>query len=408
MRRLAAGFLVVLAGLVPVTAQTPAAPPAPPLIVISIDAFRADYLERGITPTLAALAREGARAVAVHPSYPSQTFANHYTLVTGLRPDHHGLVANTMEDPSISTEIFSKTANSYADPRWWNGGTPLWVTAGKAEKPNAAFAWPGSDVAIHGSKATYVVPWRADNSAAEAATMVLNWMDLPPARRPALTFVYMDAVDEIGHDFGPNSPELNKAVREVDAAIGTLVAGLKRRGLYERTNLVVLSDHGLADMKKGQMVVLDEFADATNFRLIYYGPAAGIYPLPGHEAEVEKALIGSHPHVTCWRKSELPPELHFGAHPRAPAIMCNADDGWRVVTRAAVASWSFEKPGDHGYGPEARSMDALFLARGPSFRKGVTLQPFDNVDIYPMLAKISGLQPEKNDGNPATFIPALK
>lgn len=409
MRRLAAGLLAAMAGLLPVTAQTPTpAPAAPPLIVISIDAFRADYLERGITPTLTALAREGARAVAVHPSFPSQTFANHYTLVTGLRPDHHGLVANTMEDPSVSSENFSKTANSYADPRWWNGGTPLWVTAGKAGRRTASIAWPGSDVPINGGRSTYLIPWRKGATPAEAATLVLNWMDLPAAQRPDLTFVYLDAVDEAGHDHGPNSPEVNTALRAVDTAIGTLVAGLKRRGLYQRTNLVVLSDHGLADMKKGQMVVLDEFADTTKFRLIYYGPSAGIYPLPGNEAEVEKALVGSHPHVTCWRKSEIPANLHFGKNPRAPAIMCNAEDGWRIVTRQIVATWAFEKPGDHGYGPEARSMDALFLARGPAFKRSVTLQPFDNVDIYPMLAKIAGLQAEKNDGDLVTFRPALK
>jgi predicted AlkP superfamily pyrophosphatase or phosphodiesterase len=378
------------------------------VIVISIDAFRADYINRGITPTLSALAREGARAVAVHPSFPSQTFPNHYTLVTGLRPDHHGLVANTMDDPNVSAEGFSKTANSYADPRWWNGGTPLWVTAAKVGKRSASFAWPGSDVTINGGRPTYLAPWRKGASAADAAALVLNWMDLGPARRPALSFVYLDAVDEAGHDYGPNSKEVNAALRAVDSAIATIVAGLKRRGLYERTNLVVLSDHGLADMKKGQMVVLDEFVDTSKFKLLYYGPSAGIQPLPGQETEVERALAGPHPHATCWRKAEIPANLHFGTNARVPGVICAAEDGWRIVTREAVANWTAEKPGDHGYPAEARSMDALFLARGPAFRKGVTLQPFDNVDIYPMLAKIAGLQAEKNDGDLATFKPALK
>ncbi len=408
MKRLLAAVAVAAWGMTPAMAQGPASKSPAPLIVISIDAFRADYLKRGITPTLTALAKEGAHAVAVHPSFPSQTFPNHYTLVTGLRPNHHGLVANTMDDPKVSPETFSKTANSYADPRWWNGGTPLWVTAGKAGKRTASVAWPGSDVAINGGRASYIDPWRKGASPAEAVTLVLNWMDLPAAQRPALTFVYLDAVDEAGHDHGPNAAEVNTALRQVDAAIATLVAGLKRRGLYQRTNLVVLSDHGLADMKKGQMVVLDEFVDTTKFKLLYYGPSAGIQPLPGHEAEVEKALAGSHPHATCWRKGEIPPHLHFGTNARVPGVICAAEDGWRIVTRQAVANWAAEKPGDHGYPPEARSMDALFLGRGPSFRRGVTLQPFDNVDIYPMLAEITGLPPEKNDGNLSTFKPALK
>jgi len=402
MRRLAAILFLGLAWT-PAAAQTSA-----PLIVISIDAFRADYLGRGVTPTLSTLAREGAHAAAVRPSFPSQTFPNHYTLVTGLRPDHHGLVSNTMDDPKVSPETFSKTANSYADPRWWNGGTPLWVTAARTGKRTASFAWPGADVMVNGARATYLDPWRTDSSAAEAAAMVLNWMDLPAARRPAITFVYLDAVDEAGHDHGPNSQEVRAALREVDAAIATIVTGLKRRGLYQRSNLVILSDHGLADMGKGQMVVLDELVDTSKFKLLYYGPSAGIQPLPGHEAEVEKALSGRHAHATCWRKAEIPARLHFGTHARVPGVICAADDGWRIVTRRAVANWAAEKPGDHGYPADAASMDALFLARGPAFRKGVRLPAFDNVDVYSLLAHLSGLTPEKNDGTLSTFKNVLK
>ncbi len=406
MKRLATALLLAVAGLIPVQAQP--LKPTPPLIVISIDAFRADFLDRGLTPNLSALAREGARATAMHPSFPAHTFPNHFTLVTGLRPDHHGLVANSMLDPTVAADPFTKTTNSYADPRWWNGGTPLWVTAQKAGKPAASFAWPGSDVTIQGGKAAYLSPWRADHTAAEGAAMALNWLDLPARLRPAITFLYLDEVDEAGHSFGPNSAEVNAALRKVDAAIGTLVAGLKKRGLYGRTNLIVLSDHGLADMKKGQMVVLDELVDTSRFRLLYYGPTAGIAPLPGQEEAVTKALAGRHAHATCWRKTEIPPYLHFGAHPRVPAIVCAADEGWRLVTRQAVATWAKENPGDHGYGPDAASMDALFLARGPAFRRGVTLKPFDNVDVYPLLANLAGLRPEKNDGDLATFKPALK
>lgn len=405
MKKLMAALVAAGVTATPLAAQ---APVPVPLIVISIDAFRADYLARGITPTLAALAREGVRAAAMRPSFPSQTFSNHYTLVTGLRPDHHGLVGNAIEDKSVSPERFTKTSNSFADPRWWNGGTPLWATAGRQGKATASFGWPGSDVTIQGRRATYVDSWRADHTPAEAAAMALNWMDLPAALRPAIQFLYIDAVDEAGHSYGPDSAEVNTALRQVDAALATLVAGLKRRGLYARTNLIVLSDHGLAAMGKGQMVVLDELVDTSHFSLLYFGPSAGIVPLPGHEAEVEKALVGRHPHATCWRKSEIPAALHFGNHPRVPPIVCTAEDGWRIVTRQAVARWAKENPGDHGYAPDTPSMHALFVARGPAFKQGVVLPPFDNVDVYPLLAEISGLKPERNDGSLATFKRALK
>ena len=215
-------------------------------------------------------------------------------------------------------------------------------------------------------------------------------------------------MDEAGHAFGPDAPQTHAALREVDGAIGALVAGLKRRGLYAASNIVVVSDHGLAAIADARTMLLDTLVDPADINLVYHGPVAALDPRPGREAAVEKALLGRHPHATCWRKGEIPARLQYGTHRRVPAIVCAADTGWLIVTAAIKAGWTRENRGDHGYDPDHPDMAALFLARGPAFRRGAVLPAFDNVDIYPLLAHLGGLTPQKNDGTLATFKNALK
>jgi predicted AlkP superfamily pyrophosphatase or phosphodiesterase len=397
--------LAVLALLLPLAAH--AAEPAP-LILISIDGFRADYFNRGETPTLAMLAKDGVRSTAMHPAFPSLTYPNHYTLVTGLWPDHHGVIGNKMWDPAVSLEPFTMAAKSAEDPRWWEGATPIWVTAQKAGRVVAAAGWPGTEGLVHGIRANYLDPWRDHRKPQEIAAIALNWFDLPAGLKPSVELLYMDDVDHAGHDYGPQTPEMAAALRGVDAALATLVTGLKQRGLFDRTNIVLVSDHGMADTSHARSVVLDDLLDVAHVRVIDVGAAMGIDPLPGHDGDVAKALLKPLPHATCWRKSRIPARLHYGTNPRVPDFVCMAEIGWLMETRADMAKWTKPLWGEHGYDPADPHMNALFLAHGPAFRPGVTLAPFDNVDVYSLLMKITALAPEKNDGNLSTFSPALK
>jgi predicted AlkP superfamily pyrophosphatase or phosphodiesterase len=382
--------------------QTP--PKAPLLILLSIDGFRADYLDRGLTPTLAMLARTGVRA-AMRPSFPSLTFPNHYTLVTGLVPDHHGVVDNDMWDQTIGQQ-FTMSARTEADPRWWKGAKPLWVSAAEQGRITAVAGWPGDTVLIDGKRPTYLDPWRDRRTPDETTTVALNWLDLPARYRPSIEFLYFYEVDHQGHDFGPDSRQVNAALRQVDAAVAKLVAGLQAR--HRSANLVIVADHGMASTPQDQYTVIDDLAPADLAIIRTTGPGAGIDPLPGKDAALAARLLAPHSHFTCWRKSEIPAALHYGSNPRVPQFLCLNAVGWRFRTHQQIADNKNNNKGNHGYDPSKPSMAALFLAHGPSFAQGVALPQFDNVDVYPLLAKITGLKPEPNNGNLSVLGAALK
>jgi len=372
-----------------------------PLILISIDGFRADYLERGLTPNLAALAADGVRAQAMRPSFPSLTFPNHYSLVTGLYPDHHGIVNNTMVDPQLGK--FTIKTSASASGKWWDGAEPIWVTADKQGLHTGTMFWPGSDMEIRGHRPDHYLVFDGKIDADHRVDQVLAWLDVPADQRPRFLTLYFDQVDHQGHDYGPNSPEVNEALRATDAALGRLVEQLKKRNLYRSTNLVIVSDHGMAEVDTARTVLLDNLVDLGHIDLVTSGIVVGINPKAGFEAETAKALLGKHEHVECWRKGELPPRLHYGTHARIPAIVCLPDSGWLVETREFHSRPNHKvHGGEHGYDNDAPDMRALFVAHGPAFKRGVTVPEFDNVDVYPLLTDLLGIKPQPNDGNPAT------
>jgi len=389
-----AGLLLLgLAGC----ARAPVAEKPPTVILVSIDGFRADYLERGLTPNIAALATRGVRAQAMRPSFPSVTFPNHYTLVTGLYPDHHGVVNNTMEDPAMPGAAFN-TANAH-DERWWDEATPIWITAQRQGLHTAAMFWPGSDIPIQGTLPDRYLPFDKSVTAEKRTDTMLGWLDLPADQRPAFVTLYFDQVDGAGHAGGPDSDLVNKALALVDGAIGRLVDGLKQRGLFDRVNLVVVADHGMEANSPQRVVYLDDLVDPKTVHVEASGLVTGLRAEPGHEAAVEKALLKPHDHMQCWRKADIPAHLHYGTNPRVPAIVCLAEPGWAIWTHEFIASLKGGFVyGMHGYDPADPQMGALFVAEGPAFRQGMVHPTFDNVDVYPLLTHLLAIKPEPNDG----------
>lgn len=375
-----------------------AAAERPSVLLVSIDGFRADYLQLGITPNLSRIADAGVRAAWMNPSYPSLTFPNHYTLVTGQRPDRHGIVHNTMRDATLGDFSLGRR-EAVGDRRWW-GGEPVWVAAENAGLPTATLFWPGSEAPINGVRPTR---WRLFDAEVPAKTrvdVVLGWLAEPDATRPRFATLYFDMLDHESHGHGPDSPEAHAAIREVDAAIGRLLDGLAARGLDDRVNLVVVSDHGMAAVQPGQVVAVEDMVAPDDARLVSAGQSVGFAPLPGREAAAQAQLLGRHDHYECWRKDALPPRWHYGRHPRVPPILCQMDEGWDARLREQLVKWpATSTRGSHGFDPALPSMRAIFLARGPAFREGVKLPALDNVDVYPLLMELVGLEPAANDGD---------
>lgn len=393
-------------------ASAPAENRAPVTILVSIDGFRPDYLNRGVTPNLTALAAAGISA-SMRPSYPSKTFPNHWTIVTGLRPDRTGIVANRMLD-AARTDPFMMQSD---DPFWWNAAEPVWVTAEKAGIHTGTMFWPGSNVAWGGERAkewpnrisggTRPQDWMQFNQAVsdrQRVDGVIDWLRRPATTRPAFVTLYFDEVDTAGHQYGPVDPRTTEAVADADKAIGRLRDGVAALG--QPVNFVIVADHGMAPISKDRVIVLGDFSKTDDYDVVEDGVYASINPKPGKETAVEAALLGAHgPHLTCFRKADVPERFHYGRNPRVPAILCMPDDGWTVVAKQPKNP---VEGGAHGYDNDAPDMRALFVASGPAFRPLGRIATFDNVDIAPLLRDLLGLPAGAGlDGDDSPFRAAL-
>jgi predicted AlkP superfamily pyrophosphatase or phosphodiesterase len=401
MRRLVlVGLLVLVAGAL--LAQNRAAGEfAPTLILVSLDGWRWDYDTKAPAPHLRSLMARGVRAESLIPSFPSKTFPNHYTIVTGLYPGHHGIVANSIKDPATGRIFLTSKVQEVRDPMWW-GGEPIWVTATLAGQTAATMFWPGSEAPIHGTLPRYWTPYDGNRPANARIDQVLEWLDLPERDRPQFITVYFEDADRAGHNDGPDSPELRDAVTRADGYLGRLLRGLERRGLTDKVNVVVLSDHGMAPVSVDRVIVVDDYISRDDAEIVDINPTLALIPKPGREESVFRALENAHPRLHVYRREATPERWHYRDHPRIPPIIAVADEGWQVLRRSTVTDLRSKRirpaGGQHGYDPQVMSMRALFVAAGPAFRRGVTVPAFENIHIYNTLAQILRVTPAPNDG----------
>jgi predicted AlkP superfamily pyrophosphatase or phosphodiesterase len=402
--RTRAGLLAVLLGCAggPATGRVAPAPAQRPIVVlVSLDGFRYDYLDRYPSPNLHRIIAAGVRAPLV-AAFPTKTFPNHYTIVTGLYPEHHGIVENTMYDPVFDALFGLSDSAAVADARWW-GGEPLWVTAERQGRIAASFFWPGSEAAIGGVRPHYWAHYDRRVPNAARVRQVLDWLSLPEERRPGFVTLYFSDVDNAGHDSGPQSPAVAAAVLRVDSAVGLLLDGIARAGLDSRVDVIVVSDHGMAETSPDRVVALDDYlSPALLARWVGGNPLYGLWPRPGMEDSVYRSLHGKHPHLIVWRKADIPERFHYRANRRIAPIIALVDPGWSLALRRADVT---EHPdrfrgGAHGYDDTVSVMRALFLGAGPAFQRGVVAPAFRNVHVYDLVARILALRAAPNDGSP--------
>jgi predicted AlkP superfamily pyrophosphatase or phosphodiesterase len=377
---------------------------APTVILISFDGWRWDYDTKAPAPNLRSLMARGVRAENLIPSFPSKTFPNHYTIVTGLYPGHHGVVANVIRDPQTGRTFRMTSAREVRDPMWW-GGEPIWVTAERQRQATASMFWVGSEAPIGGLQPSYWKPYDESVPANARVDQVLRWLDLPAAERPTFLTLYFEDTDSAGHDHGPESAAVRDAIRRADGYLGRLLRGLERRRLSDAVNIVVVSDHGMAAVDASRVVVLDDYVSLDDVEVVDINPTLGLFPRAGREDAVLRALVQAHPRLSVYRKSETPVRWHYRDHPRIPPIVGVADEGWQIALRSTVrdviAGRIRALGGQHGYDPMLMSMRGIFVAAGPAFRSGATVPPLENVHVYNALAQVLRLMPVPNDGDPA-------
>lgn len=388
---------LLLAGLTAPVAR--AATPPPIVIQISIDACRWDYVRLFHPPVLSQLAARGVTAEKMISCFPSSTFPNHYTIVTGLRPEHNGMVANSFYDPTLK-EVFDKRTGS-GDGRWWYG-EPLWVTADKQGLRSACEFWPGSEAEIEGHRPDYWHHYDAKVSEVDRVHQVLEWLRLPADQRPRYLTLYFEAVDTMGHKFGPATPEVRDALLKIDDAIGRLVDGVQQLGLAHAVNYVITSDHGMARISHQRRFAIDDYVDPATIDIDYMGSIALLRPHDGDAAGLLAKFAKAPPHLHAYLREQMPPALHYRDSLRIAPVVLVADSGWNIGTRASFAredKTGWGNGGAHGYDPRAPDMGAMFIATGPAIRQGVIIPPFENIHVYDLVCDILGLQPAPNDGD---------
>jgi predicted AlkP superfamily pyrophosphatase or phosphodiesterase len=377
-------------------------PSEPPLVIlVSLDGMRPSALHRGDTPRLDQLSLKGVSG-SMRPAFPANTFPNHLTLVTGLRPDRHGFVDNKMRDPSIPGVLFDiRDPKTSRDPRWWQTLEPIWVTAERQGIRTGVMFWPGADAEIRGVRPRDWWTYSDANSSTQRIATVLDWARRPPSQRPRFIALYFGMVDQRAHNSGFESAEERAAMREVDTAVGALVDGLNELG--RASNILIVSDHGMAPVPANQQRLITDVVDPAIMDAITEGPILDIWPKPGKEKETAAHLSRPLDHITCLPKEKLPARYRFGTHPRAAPWLCMADLGWSfLINPKGILK------GEHGYDPESEEMAALFIAAGPSFKTPLSIARFDNVHLYPLLARLIGMEPQPHDGDAATLDPILR
>jgi alkaline phosphatase D len=375
----------------------------PYVILVSLDGFKAEYLDRMPLPNLQRIMQRGARAKAMIPVFPSFTFPNHYSLVTGLHPGRHGIVNNRFYDP------VRKEAYAYTDPEEvvdgsWYRGEPIWVTAEKQGMVSACFFWPGSEAPIQGIYATIWNKYDGKVPNTDRVKTVLEWLQLPADRRPHLITLYFSDVDSATHEASLDSPGVSDATRAVDTALGQLLTAIDSLAIRDRVYLLVTSDHGMANTSGEQAVPLESLLDPSELAEIeasYGGPVASLHIRGGltrARALVEK-INSKLARGTAYVRPELPERFHYHADPRAGDIVVVMDESWTLsAPRRAGASTSSRRPpeeqfGQHGWDNSFPSMRAIFLIMGPGIREGVLIDEVQNVDVYPLMTELLGLRP---------------
>ncbi|MDX1677569.1 alkaline phosphatase family protein [Arsukibacterium sp.] len=388
--------------------------PSSTIILISLDGFSQQYLGKYPAPHIERLITQGVVAEAMQPAFPTKTFPNHYSVVTGLYPGNHGIVENNIYDADFDAIFRMSKPEEVRHRRWWLG-EPIWVTAEMQGIKTATYFYPGSEADIKGIRPTYWRTYDGDISNTERVQSVLDWLALPEADRPGFLTLYFSSIDDAGHSYGPNSAEVKSAIADVDKAIGDLIAGLKRQNLFDQVNLLLVSDHGMAEVPPDQVIVVDNLFDTNQAALTLWTPEiVSIFPKPGQLESVYQQLSASLPDsATVYRKEDLPDRWHYKQSKRVAPLLIIPEPGWRLMRQSQYQRWQQTSDissvsGSHGYDNTAPSMQAIFIGHGPAFAKGETIPAFANIELYNLMCIILGIKPAVNDGDPKWASQVLK
>jgi predicted AlkP superfamily pyrophosphatase or phosphodiesterase len=371
----------------------------PYVILVSFDGFRYDYVTRFDPPHFRKFIKTGAAAKGLIPSFPSKTFPNHYTLVTGLAPGHHGLVDNNFFDPTQNKLYEMRNRDMVTDSTFY-GGTPLWQLAQQQGIHAASFFWVGSEVAVKGTHPDYYFKYDVNVPDKDRVDQTIAWLKLPVSERPHFISLYFSFTDTEAHNTGLHSEELKKAVFHADSLLGVLTSRVNKLKLP--VNIIVVSDHGMMELKQQEdsYINLGKLFNLADTSLIYINGGTQTHFYTSKVDSLYNVLKAQEKHFKVYKQSMYPTQWQY-KNPRSGDILLVADPGYYIQQ----TSHSWEKSahrnvfGAHGYDPYlVKDMQGIFYAQGPNIKKRMTIEPFSNVHVYPLIAKILGLKAPVVDG----------
>ncbi|XP_038625296.1 ectonucleotide pyrophosphatase/phosphodiesterase family member 3 [Tachyglossus aculeatus] len=385
----------------------------PPVILFSMDGFRAEYLQTWNTlmPNINKLKTCGVHSPYMRAVYPTKTFPNHYTIVTGLYPETHGIIDNSMYDVNLNKN-FSLSSNEKFSSAWW-GGQPIWLTAMYQGLKAGTYFWPGSDVAINGTYPSLYKIYNKLSPYGERVFSILRWLDLPKSERPDFYTLYVEEPDSAGHSSGPVSGNVIKNLELVDQTLGMLMDGLKQRNLHNCVNIIILADHGMDKTDCNQLEFMTDYFPKIDF-FMFEGPAARIrakniptdfYSFDSEGIVKNLSCRKEKQHFKPYLTPDLPKRFHYANNIRIDKVHLYVDRQWMAVRSKAYTSCG---GGNHGYDNEFKSMEAIFLAHGPGFKEKTEVEPFENIEIYNLLCDLLHIQPAPNNGTHGSLNHLLK
>lgn len=378
----------------------------PYVIMISIDGMRTDFTEMHNASFLQKASKEGVRAKFMIPSFPSLTFPNHYAIATGQYPAHNGLVDNTYFDKATGVQYSMSNVKLVTNPKYY-GGTPIWVLAEKQEMISASYFWVGSEAPVEGTHPTYYYNYNEKTNIATRIQAVKDWLSLPEEKRPHLITLYFPEVDHDAHTYGTKDNKVTKAVQFVDSAINAIQERLA--SLHLPINYIVVSDHGMTDVDNVNTMGLPKQIDTASFRVPWGDALLHLYAKDSSKINSTVEALKKDTSFNTYTLNETPAYWHYAKKddrfdrlgdiiitPKLPKV-------FNLGTRKTT-------PGKHGFDNHHPDMRATFIAWGPAFKKGLIIDGFENVNVYPLVAHILGLQLDetKIDGRLKVLAPVLK
>jgi ectonucleotide pyrophosphatase/phosphodiesterase family protein 5 len=381
-------FLILILSITGLRAQS-----QPYVILISFDGFRWDYVDRGITPHFDYIKEHGVAAKSLRSSFPTTTFPNHISIITGMYPEHHGIISNNFWNYFNNTH-YSMSDTIATRSAVWYKGEAFWETAERQGIKTASYFWPGSEVTLSYRHPAYYYKYEHLKPYRERVDGVIGWLKLPYDKRPHFITSYFDATDTYGHRYGPDAPETNFAIAQLDSILGYYFEKLKEINLFDSTDIIVVSDHGMTNISSDRVVNIENILTGLKYKQNDNGPFMMIEPASGELDSIYYRLSESEKHFKVYKREDVPEYFHFSNNPLISRIIVMAENGWGLGTNKSIENMKkHPERGNHGYDNYWMDMNGIFYALGPAFKNNYLVGTINNIDIYPLLCKIFNILP---------------